>query len=158
MWIEDRLQIETIELWKWPLFLNLSSFSFIILMKLPNNLITTFVSRVIAQKERLPFVCMISVTSVCYLTSEQVITFLHYWISELSNRNFLESVKYLHLQITLISLGRQQFFTVSLESAGEAVKTSVTAGKAVFSSKKLRRDWLEAKKNLTRCEEREKGT
>ena len=49
-------------------------------------------------------------------------------------------------------------FTVISETAGEAVKTSVTAGKAVFSSKKLRRDWLEAKKNLTRCEEREKGS
>merc|ERR1711935_432425 len=33
----------------------------------------------------------------------------------------------------------------------------VVTGKDVFNTKKLRHDWLQAKKNLTKCEEREKA-
>ena len=54
------------------------------------------------------------------------------------------------------------FYLNLTPQAKEATSTilkpkKVVSGKDVFNAKKLRHDWLQAKKNLTKCEEREKG-
>ena len=48
-------------------------------------------------------------------------------------------------------------FNVKEANATILKPKKVVSGKDVFNAKKLRHDWLQAKKNLTKCEDREKG-